>query len=184
MKKASHWLPIIAWATACTAAGAFAWAAPDETAVMGRLPQVQATRLDQRPISLPEGLTADRTLTIVAFRRTQRAEVQSWIDGLKLRENRAIAWLRMPVINDPGEQRARRRVEDLLASRHAEHDHGRLVPVFTDREAFVRSVGLSGSDHASVLVLDRRGNVLARAEGAYDEEKGQALRETLLARAD
>ena len=35
-----------------------------------------------------------------------------------------------------------------------------------------------------MLVLNRDGKVLARAEGRFDEDKAQALRETLLARGD
>jgi len=33
-------------------------------------------------------------------------------------------------------------------------------------------------------VLDRHGNVLARAQGPFDRDKAQALRETLLAQND
>jgi len=58
------------------------------------------------------------------------------------------------------------------------------VPVHNDRDAFVRATGLASADHASVLVLDRQGNVLARAQGPFDRDKAQALRETLLARND
>ena len=60
----------------------------------------------------------------------------------------------------------------------------RIVPVFTDRQAFTRAAGLSGPYYASVLVLNRDGKILARAEGRFDENKAQALRETLLARGD
>ncbi len=55
------------------------------------------------------------------------------------------------------------------------------MPVFTDRASFVREAGLSDPDHASVLVLDREGNVLARAQGPFRPDKAQALRETVLA---
>ena len=58
------------------------------------------------------------------------------------------------------------------------------VPVHNDRDAFVRATGLSSADHASVLVIDRHGNVLARAQGPFDRDKAQALRETLLAQND
>jgi len=58
------------------------------------------------------------------------------------------------------------------------------VKIGTSREAFIRAAGLSGAGHASVLVLDRHGKVLARAEGGYDGDKAAALRETLLARSD
>jgi carbon-monoxide dehydrogenase large subunit len=53
------------------------------------------------------------------------------------------------------------------------------VPVFTNRDAFIRAAGLSGPDHAWVLVSGRDGQVLARVEGEYSAEKGQALCEQM-----
>ena len=44
--------------------------------------------------------------------------------------------------------------------------------------------GSRARDHASVLVLNREGRVLARAEGQYDPDKAQALRETLSGQGD
>jgi len=63
-------------------------------------------------------------------------------------------------------------------------DQSRLVPVFPNRDAFIRAAGLSSADHAWVLVIGRDGQVLARVEGEYSHEKGQALRETLLAQSN
>ncbi|MDQ6880798.1 MAG: hypothetical protein M3150_01735, partial [Pseudomonadota bacterium] len=151
------------------------------SALMGRLPAITAKGLNQQPISLPQGLPAGRTLALVAFERGHRAEIESWITGLQLRENNAIAWLKMPVLDDPGSESARTDIERGIRARHsAEVDRARLVPVFTNRDAFMRAAGLSGSSHAWVLVVGRDGQVLARVEGEYSPEKGQALRETLL----
>jgi hypothetical protein len=162
-----------------------AFAAPDETDVMGRLPTLTAKRLDQQPVVFPNQLPAERSLALVAYTRTQRAEIDSWIRGLRLDQDSSIAWFRMPVMNDPGDESARNAIEKKLLDRHpTEAARSRLVPVFTNREAFVRAAGLSGMEHASILVLNRDGKVLARAEGEFDEDKAQALRETLLARGD
>ena len=72
----------------------------------------------------------------------------------------------------------------MLARHPSESARARLIPVFTDREAFIRAAGLSSADHASVLILDREGIVLARAEGRFDQDKARALRETLLAQGE
>ena len=177
--------PMMGWVGAVAASLALAFAVPSETALLGRVPTITAKRLDQRQIQLPQELPAGRTLAVVVFKGNQRAEAQSWIDGLDLAHNGAIEWLKMPVLNDPGDEGLRMAIEKRLLTKHASGgDRARLVPVFTDREAFIRAAGLSGAEHASVLVLDRAGNVLARAEGAFDERKAQALRETVLAQND
>lgn len=177
------WTPTLSWLAAVSAALALALAAPDESTMMGRLPTLFAKRLDQQPIVLPQHLPAERTLALVTYRRDHRAEIDSWIRGLRLDEDSSIAWVRMPVLNDPGNESERSAIEDKLLARHpSPSDRSRLVPVFTNREAFVRAAGISGTEHASVLVLNRDGKVLARAEGQFDEAKAQALRETLFAR--
>jgi hypothetical protein len=176
------WIQVLAWLAAVTVALLLAFAAPNESTLMGRLPAINAKRLNQQPIALPAGLPAGRTLALVAFDRGHRGEIESWIKGMQLRESNNIAWLKIPVLDDPGTESARSDIESGMMARHsAEHERARLVPVFTNRDAFVRAAGLSGSDHAWVLVIGRDGQVLARAEGEFSEEKGQALRETLLA---
>lgn len=180
--KRAIWTPTFAWLAAVSAAIFFAFAAPSEVSLMGRLPTISAKRLDQQPIVLPRQLPAARSLALVAYTRHQREEIQSWIEGMRLESDFAIQWFRLWVINDPGSPRARSEVERKLLARHPRHvDRSRLVPVFTNREAFARAAGVSGTEHAAVLVVDRDGKVLARAEGRYDEAKAQALRETLLA---
>jgi len=174
------WIQTLAWLAAVAAALALAFAAPSESSVMGRVPTLHATRLDLQPVSLPQDLPARPTLALVAFAKTQRAEVDSWIHGLRLHHDPSIAWLKVPVLNDPGTPKARDAAIERLQQRHPqEADRARLLPLFTDRDAFVRNVGLSGTDHAGVLVVARDGRVLARVEGHYDEDKAQALLETL-----
>lgn len=184
MKRAS-WLPTAAWLGAVSVALALAFVSPSESNVMGQVPDVTAKRLDQQRVVMPRGLAADRTLALVAYTRSQRPEIDSWIEGLSLNHDPTISWVRMPVINDPGDHSQRLAIENRLLERHkTPDDRARLVPIFTNRDAFVRAAGISNVEHASVLVLNREGKVLARAEGTFDEDKAQALRETLLARGD
>jgi hypothetical protein len=185
MKSTTIWTPTLAWLGAAGAALVFAFAAPDEGNVMGRLPSISAKRLDQLPLQLPGQLPAERSLALVAYTKHQREEVQSWITGMHLEVDSALPWFRLSVLNDPGSEVARTEVEKRLLARYPNAaDRARLVPVFTNREAFARAAGTSSTEHAAVIVVDRNGRVLARAEGGFDEAKAQALRETLLARGD
>ena len=183
--KSGSWTPTLAWAGLASLALVLAFAAPDEGNVMGRLPTISAKRLDQQPFILPFQLPAERSLALVAYTKHQREEVQSWVQGLRLESNPDVSWFRLSVLNDPGSEIARSEAEKRLLARYPQPtERARLVPVFTNREAFARAAGTSSTDHAAALVVDRNGRVLARAEGAYDEAKAQALRETLLARSD
>ncbi|MDP2065354.1 MAG: hypothetical protein Q8K38_05215 [Burkholderiaceae bacterium] len=174
-------LNTLTWAGAAAVALALALAFPSDTSIMGRLPEFTAKRLDQRPLQLPHGLPAERTLVLVTFNRTQRPMIEGWIAGLQLPGHPGIHWLRMPVIEDrAGDPAARNTAENRLLMRYPSAlERAHMVPLFTDREAFARAAGLTGIGQPAVLVLNRRGEVLARAEGAFDPDKAAALRQTL-----
>jgi hypothetical protein len=176
------WTPVLGWVGAIGAAIAFALAAPSESGLLGKFPSFTAKRMhDQTPIVLPQQLPSDRTLAIVVFKNTQQGEAQGWVDGLKLNQDPAIAWIRIPVFSDRNDEAQRRTKEALLLARYpSEDERARMMAVVTDKDAFVRAAGLTNTDHVSLLVLDRNGNVLAKAQGAYDEAKAQALRQTVL----
>lgn len=179
MKKV--WIYGTVWAAAALLALSLAYVTPNEHEVMGRLPVLEAYRLGhEQPVSLPDALPAHRTLALVAFRRSQKDEVDSWISGLRLQGNTRIAWIRMPVIEDRGGALHRREVQAWLEQHYPDAvDRASLLPVFTDRAAFLRATGVTDTDHAVVLVLDRHGNVLARAQGPFDADRAAALLETV-----
>ena len=175
------WTHTLAASAVALAAAGLAWLAPNDALVMGRLPAVTAKRLDHQPVPLPSGLPSERTLVLVAFSRHHQADLASWMAGLGLRQGGELPWVRLPVIADPGHEQGRAAVEDRLKSRYPSADErARVLPVFTDPAAFVRTVGLGGTERASVLVVNRQGEVLARASGAFDPEKAAALRATVL----
>ncbi|MCW5651227.1 MAG: hypothetical protein KIS62_15875 [Ramlibacter sp.] len=177
------WTNTLAWAGAAAAALALAVAAPSESTVMGKLPSLTAKRLDQRTLLLPAGLPSDRTLALVAFEKGHRNDIDSWIQGLQLHQNPGINWLRMPVLEDPGHAQGRSAIENRLLARYtSDGDRARMLPVFTDRAAFIRATGLNSPHAAYALVLNRNGDVLARVEGQFDQDKAEALRETLFSR--
>ena len=153
---------------------------PTDTQVMGRLPAFMSHVLAKRAITVPDDLPAERTLALITFKRTQREHADSWVDGLNLKNDPSIKWIRMPVVNDPGTPEGRDEIKNRLLGRYtSEDERANLLPVFVDRNNFVRSAGLSGVEQAVVVVLNRQGDVLARVEGAFDETKAAKLRETL-----
>lgn len=180
MKSTSSYT--FAWLAAAGLALALAFAAPNESSVMGQLPAFMTKTLTHKPLTLPEGLPSDRTLALITFQKGQRTQAESWIEGLNLKNDRSISWMRMPVLNDPGTPKGRSEVENRLLQRYpAETERANLVPIFTDRTNFVRSTGLNGTDQFYAVVVNRRGDVLARVEGEFSEAKAQALRQTLQA---
>ena len=172
------WTYPLAWVAVVVVAFMLAIAAPRELGVMGRLPSVVGQALDQKQPTAKSG--DERILALITFNRGQRKDAESWINGLKLQNHRSISWVRMPVVNDPGDPAGRAAVEGRLLARYASpQERSNLMPVFVDRNSFVQSAGLLDTDTAYVLVINRNGDVLARVAGEFDEDKAQTLRETL-----
>ena len=178
----SKFLYTFVWLAAAGLALVLAVSAPSESSVMGQLPALMSKTLLQKPVALPAGLPSDRTLALITFQKGQRAQAESWIQGMNLRNDPSIAWMRMPVLNDPGTLKGRTEVEDRLLQHYiGDVERANLVPIFTDRANFVRATGLNGTEQFYAVVVNRRGDVLARVEGEFNEGKAQALRETLKA---
>lgn len=172
------WSPTLAWFAAVAVALLLALASPTEWSVMGRLPELQARRLDQQTLVLPDGLGAERTLALISFHRDHRPAVDSWIQGMALHPNAPVRRLRMVVLNDPGDDAGRSAIEQRLRERYAQ-DAAEVVPVFTDRSLFARATGLTSTEQAHAVVLNRRGEVLARVTGGFDPDKARSLRAML-----
>lgn len=173
----SVWSPTLVWIVAVAAALVLAWATPTESRVMGRLPELQAQRMDQRPVALPHGLDAERTLALISFHRDHRATIDGWIQGLQLGRDASVRWLRMAVVSDPGDDAGRNAIEQRLRERYGQEPG--VLRVFTDPQAFARSAGLADVAQPLAVVVNRQGEVLARVQGPFDAAKAQTLRETL-----
>lgn len=172
------WSYTLAWLALAAVAVLLALAAPREIRVMGQLPGDVGRALHHQPVVARAQETP--LLALVTFHRDHRAEVETWIEGLRLHSDRSIVWVRMPVVDDNGDHEARAAVEQRLLARYAQaHEREHLLPVFTNREAFVQATGVRSADRAYVLVVNRRGEVLARVAGPFDETKAHAVRETL-----
>lgn len=131
--------------------------------------------------SLPADLPAERTLVIVSYFRSHAPQSRSWIDGLDLASS-ALPWLQLPVIDDPGAFGRERIDNGMRAGVLDAAKRARIVTIYTDKAAFRRSLGVESDELITVAVIDRRGNVLARAAGSYEPTKAVPLLEALKAR--
>ena len=171
---------ILIWLAVVAAGIGFAIMHPNESRVMGQLPAQATQSLSRAPVSLPQDLPSDRTLALVTFNRDQRSQADSWIEGLNLKNDSSISWVRIPVLNDPGTAEGRSDAKNRLLERYtAEAERTRMLPMFMDKAAFARSTGLTSIEQSYAVVLNRQGDVLARVEGPFDATKAQTLRETL-----
>ncbi len=174
----------LAWVAAAGTGVGFAMLYPTESTVMGQLPAHSTQSLARAPVSLPEGLPSDRTLALVTFNRDQRSQADSWIEGLNLKNDPSISWVRIPVLGEPNSPEAKSDTEKRLLGRYtADIERAKMLPMFIDKAAFAKATGLNSTERGYAVVFNRQGEVLARVEGPYDPDKAVVLRETLAAGA-
>jgi hypothetical protein len=132
-------------------------------------------------MTVPAQLPAERTLVLIAFEREQQTVLNTWVAGLNLTDNK-LPWIETPVIaKGYGLIRGfinggmRRGIQDTAL-------RDRTVTLFTDPAALRKDMGLTGDGKTVwVTVVDRAGQVWARAEGSYTADKAKPLLDALQA---
>jgi hypothetical protein len=140
-----------------------------------KMSAVEAETLSEKSLVLPRDLPGEKTLILIAFARKQQSNIDTWINGMNLKEAK-FAWIETPVI-DPFygffsgfiQRGMRKGIPDSA-------DRERTVTIFTSRVEFLKSMGLPEStDNIYAVVVDRSGNVLSKAEGDYTASKAETL---------
>jgi hypothetical protein len=128
-------------------------------------------------VTLPAGLEGDLNILLVAFQRWQQRSVDTWLPFVKKLEN-TYDWVRyyeLPVIQHMNplartfiNEGMRAGIPDPLARE-------RTITLYLDKIAFRRGLDLPHEEDIYILLVDREGQVLWRAQGTFSAEKGTAL---------
>ena len=146
-----------------------------------RLPPLSGRSLHGRHHDLPGDLREQHTFIIAAFRREQQSLVDEWLPWLIDLEQRRpdVAVHELPVLSSAYSP-ARWFIDGGMARGvGTDAARARTITVYTDVGKAVRDLGLPGTDTIGVLLLDRSGRILAREDGAFDDEKAMRLTASL-----
>ena len=142
-----------------------------------RFPAVTGTNLSRRKFRLPADFEGDLNVILIAFQRWQQQLVDTWIPfaGKIEEEHEGVRYYELPVIQrlnvlgrtfiDGG---MRAGIPDLQA-------RARTITLYVDKVAFRSALELPGEEDIYVLLVDRQGGVLWRAQGSFTPEKGDSL---------
>ena len=146
---------------------------------LGTFPAIKAENLNEKTFNLPTDFPSDRTLLLLGFKREQADTLETWIEGLNLKE-KGIAWFEMPVISSLYsiggffiDGAMRRGTPDLKM-------RDRIITLYTDQKAFASSMGFDDPTlGAYVAVVDRKGNNLGFVEGDFSKIKAAKIKSLL-----
>ena len=142
---------------------------------VGSFPAIKADNLNEKQFNLPADFPSDRTLLLLGFKREEADTLETWIEGLNLKD-KEIAWFEMPVIPSLYSiggffiDGAMRRGTPDLKMRE------RIITLYTDQKAFASSMGIDDQTlGAYVAVVDRKGNNLGFVQGEFSTAKAAKI---------
>ena len=144
---------------------------------LGKFPHVEGTNLEGEDFSLPADFKGELNVVLVAFKREQQADVDSWTPFLKpvLESRRHLRSYELPVLGrgyrlmrsfiDGG---MRRGIPDATV-------RAATITLYIDKSPFREALRLRDEDRIYVLLVDQQGRVLWRTDGHFDERAGAEL---------
>lgn len=144
-------------------------------------PKVSGIDLDGKKQDLPDVFKNKLNLVVVAFKREQQTEVNTWIKALEpiLKENSKLSFYEIPLIYELSTFKRmwvnngmRFGIPDKVA-------RTRTITVYTNREEFFGITKMK-EDKIYALLIDDSGKILWSSEGEADNEKVKALKKFLI----
>jgi hypothetical protein len=145
-------------------------------------PTVSGSNLQRARLTLPQDFQGARNLVFVAFQQWQQAQVDTWIPFARQLEaaHPEVRYYELPTIQRLNSLARTFINEGMRAGIPDRVARERTITLYLDKEAFREALQLPGEDDICVLLLDRQGQVLWRAEGAFTPEKGDSLAAAVL----
>jgi hypothetical protein len=138
---------------------------------------VTGKNLLREQVTLPEDLDGDFNVLIIAFQRWHQGMIETWIPFLRELEQTLprVRYYELPtlerfnalsrtVINEG----MRTGIPDPLS-------RGRTITLYVDKASFRRTLDLPDENTIYLLIVDRTGRIVWRAEGGLTDEKGNSL---------
>ena len=141
-------------------------------------PRIEAENLNKEPIILPDDLRGRPALVLVAFKRRQQTNVNTWlgmipdielaVPGVRVIETPTISGLKWGWMSGFIDGGMRSGIPDLAA-------RDRTITLYTDVGAFRRALGLGSTDEIYAVLLDAEGEVVGIEKGDYEPSKLERL---------
>ena len=142
-----------------------------------RFPTVKGSNLAGKEYVLPVDFEGELNIMAVAFQMWHQDEVNTWMPLFEQMEHQVpgLRAYEVPVLRSMNrvsqwmiDQGMRGGIPDLAT-------RSRTITLYTDKERFRQALELSNENHIYILLVDRRGEVLWRTQGAYRPDTAREL---------
>ena len=140
-------------------------------------PSVTGSNLQREKRNLPEDLEGELNLVLIAFQQWHQTQVNTWIPFARQLEetHSGVRYYELPTIQRLNVLARTFVNEGMRAGIPDPVARERTITLYLDKNAFREALQLPNEDDIYVLLLDRQGRVVWRAEGAFTSEKGESL---------
>ena len=142
-----------------------------------RFPAVSGSNLQREDLSLPNDFAGELNVLLIAFQRWQQSVIDAWIPFVRQLEKTYanVTYYELPTIQSMNRVAQRFINEGMRAGIADPVARERTITLYLDKEAFCRVLNLRDEEDIHILLVDRAGKVLWRAEGVFSREKGASL---------
>jgi len=146
-------------------------------------PTVNGSNLQRAKLTLPQDFAGDYNLLFIAFHQWHQDEVNTWIPLAESCEAQypGLVYYELPTIRSLNALSKFFINEGMRAGIPNPKARERTVTLYIDLEKFMRALSIPTKDEVHVLLVDRQGSILWRTTGSFDEAKGSALAEAIVA---
>jgi hypothetical protein len=155
---------------------------PKESAM--RFPSATGANLQRKKMTLPADFGGEQNIILVAFEQWQQKTVNTWLPFVEQLEQRfdGVRYYELPVIRRMNFLARTFINEGMRAGIPDAKARDRTITLYLDKQSFRQALGLRHERDIYILIVDRKGNISWRAEGAFTPEKGEALTRAIEAR--
>jgi hypothetical protein len=142
-----------------------------------RFPVVTSANLSRQGFTLPADFEGDVNVLLIAFQRWHQRAVDTWIPFVRQLEQAHddVRYYELPVIQRMNVLGRTFINEGMRAGIPDPVARARTITLYVDKPAFRHTLELPHEEDIYVLLVDREGQVLWRAEGAFTPEMGESL---------
>lgn len=141
-------------------------------------PVVQGMNLEGDKMILPQGLTGALNIVIVAFKREQQEDVDTWIKALEayIQDNPKIKLYELPTLKTFNLLMRFNINNGMRYGIPNKQSRKQTITLYIDKKSFKSRLLIPNEDHIQILLLNNAGKIFWRASGLASQEKIKALK--------
>jgi ATP10 protein len=173
---ATKWVVSMMLAAVLSCVAFSAASAQTPAPVAPHFPPLRASSLERKSYHLPEDFEGDVNVCLIAFKREQQKNVDTWTRGLKpLNLPGNVHVYEMPTISKGPRFFTSWLDGRMRAGIHDKQAREMTITLYLNKGSFRKALAIPDEKTIYVLLIDKQGAVLWRTTGDFTDDKGQEL---------